>query len=155
MGYCCFDTVKQEMLSPSALFLSMREKYGSEVKNLPLIEYPRVIEENTIVPYDAVWGTDDYAPTADEKEGKEDAGKERPGGGEENGGPDTPGEVIERSMFFSPSGLDTFLSCPAKYNYQRIRRIPEEDYAVPDSSIWLNAADKGSYFHLILQEYID
>ena len=39
MGYCCFDTVKQEELSPSALFLNMREKYASGTEELPLVEY--------------------------------------------------------------------------------------------------------------------
>ena len=59
------------------------------------------------------------------------------------------------SLQFSPSSLDTLLACPAKYNYQKNRRIPEEDYAQPDSSVWLGAADKGTYFHLVLQKYVE
>ena len=59
MGYCCFDTVKQEMLSPSALFLNMLEKHGAGIEDLPLIEYPRVIKDSTFVTDDAVWGADD------------------------------------------------------------------------------------------------
>lgn len=182
MGYCCFDTVKQEELSPSALFLNMREKYASGTEELPLVEYPRVVSEDTIVVCDSVWnpelsglddeedgitaegtvieendkedGAEKYAKDASENHAENAAGNPE-GNIEENGHAGSSQKIREMSLQFSPSSLDTLLACPAKYNYQKNRRIPEEDYAQPDSSVWLGAADKGTYFHLVLQKYVE
>lgn len=163
LGFCCFDTVMQETLSPSSLFLDLREKYGAEIKDLPVVEYPGVIAENTIVDSEAVWERDGEGQAADTQEAGENtgntgnAGRKISASPEGSGNPDapaSPGNVNERCLFFSPSSLDTLLACPAKYNYRKIRRIPEEDYAIPDSGVWLNPGEKGTYFHLILQEYI-
>ena len=166
MGYCCFDTVKQEMLSPSALFLNMLEKHEAGIEDLPMIEYPRVIKDSTFVTDDAVWGADDSDVSDDSAQAAGEADKSREKKESHKVGlrsrvdkmhsenPDSDG-TTELSLFFSPSSLDNFLSCPAKYNYRRIRWIPEEDYSCPDSGVWLSAADKGSYFHLILQYYIE
>ena len=182
MGYCCFDTVKQEELSPSALFLNMREKYASGTEELPLVEYPRVVSEDTIVVCDSVWnpelsglddeedgitaegtvieendkedGAEKYAKDASENHEENAAGNPE-GNIEEDGHAGSSQKIRELSLQFSPSSLDTLLACPAKYNYQKNRRIPEEDYAQPDSSVWLGAADKGTYFHLVLQKYVE
>ena len=182
MGYCCFDTVKQEELSPSALFLNMREKYASGTEELPLVEYPRVVSEDTIVVCDSVWnpelsglddeedgitaegtvieendkedGAEKYAKDASENHAENAAGNPE-GNIEEDGHAGSSQKIRELSLQFSPSSLDTLLACPAKYNYQKNRRIPEEDYAQPDSSVWLGAADKGTYFHLVLQKYVE
>ena len=182
MGYCCFDTVKQEELSPSALFLNMREKYASGTEELPLVEYPRVVSEDTIVVCDSVWnpelsglddeedgitaegtvieendkedGAEKYAKDASENHAENAAGNPE-GNIEEDGHAGSSQKIREMSLQFSPSSLDTLLACPAKYNYQKNRRIPEEDYAQPDSSVWLGAADKGTYFHLVLQKYVE
>lgn len=154
MGYCCFDTVKQEELSPSALFLNMRETYGCGIEKLPLVEYPGVIAEDTLVSYDAVWNPE--RSTQDPEDCMAGDAVEGIFGndeGDSNAGPVQ--EITELSLQFSPSSLDTLLSCPAKYNYQKVRRIPDEDYTRPDSSVWLGPADKGTYFHLVLQKYIE
>ena len=140
MGYCCFDTVKQEELSPSALFLNMREQHGADIEELPLIEYPRVIAEDTVIRCQDVWEQDPAAKEA----GTEDAGN----------GSGVDADVHEMSMTFSPSSIDLMLSCPANYNFQKNRRIPQEDYSRPDIGAWLGADDKGNFFHLVLQNYI-
>ena len=114
-----------------------------------------MISEDTFVDYETVWGSDDSVPASDKEQKSENAGKEVSDPSEVGNKADTSDSVIECSLYFSPSSLDTFLACPAKYNYQKLRRIPEEDYTVPDSGVWLNPADKGTYFHLILQEYIE
>ena len=108
-----------------------------------------VIEEN-----DKEDGAEKYAEDASEKHAENAAGN--PEGNIEEDGHSGPSQKIrELSLQFSPSSLDTLLACPAKYNYQKNRRIPEEDYAQPDSSVWLGAADKGTYFHLVLQKYVE
>ena len=149
MGYCCFDTVKQEELSPSALFLNMREKYGADREELPVAEYPRVLAEDTAIAYGKVWGIEP-AEEAEENEGDAENGKERTSPDASN----TEIPVNEMSLAFSPSSMDLMLSCPANYNFQKNRRLPQEDYAKPDSGVWLGANDKGNFFHLILQDYI-
>ena len=172
MGYCCFDTVRQEELSPSALFLNMREKYGAEIEVLPVMEYPRVIGEDTVVRYQNVWGPDSVVEQSGGAESDSGAEQSKNTASEKadavpDAGPDSGAEpaaevddgfgetdIHEMSLTFSPSSIDLMLSCPAKYNFQKNRRIPQEEYFVPDSGAWLGADDKGNFFHLVMENYI-
>lgn len=132
-GYSYFDTIKQEELSPSSLYLTLLERFGgnSEGKS---VEYQNVLDENTLVPYDSVWGTVTCPENTDEAD--ESA-------------------VNEVTLEFSPSSLDSLLKCQVKYYYRKNRHIPEENYEITADGAWLQADKKGTFFHLMLQKYIE
>ena len=129
-GRCSFDTVRQEALSPSALFLNLREQHGGPEK-LPLTGYPRVLRKDAIVSASALWPAKAAAPEAPQAAGS------------------------EFSAVFSPSALDDFLACPARYYFQRKRYIPQEDYTRRETGVWLPANERGTYFHLLMQKYCE
>lgn len=55
----------------------------------------------------------------------------------------------------SKSQLESLLSCPKQYAYSdyKVLGIPDSDYLEPDESSWMNAAQKGNYFHGIAEKY--
>ena len=135
VGCCSFDTVRQEPLSPSSLYLDLREKYGNGPEDSPAVTYPGILTEDTIVRTEDLWG-DGTAPEGEER---------------------TPEEIpaVTRELTFSPSALDVLLSCPAEYHFKYVRGIHEEEYDVPDENAWLNAKEKGTFFHGIVQKYVE
>ena len=137
VGYCCFDTVKQEPLSPSSLFMDLREAYGDGPEESTVVEYPGVLRESTVVRAGDLW-----------QDGSEAAG-DGPGAEPEEGA------VVRRELAFSPSSLDVLLGCPAEYLFRCVRGIPEEEYDVPDENAWLRANERGTFFHRIAEKYVN
>ncbi len=134
VGYCAFDTVRQEPLSPSSLWLDLREEYGGGAEEVPCAEYPGVLTEDTVVRSGDLWG--DGPDPAEEEQTPEAV------------------PVVRRELTFSPSALNTLLACPAEYYFRYVRGIPGEEYDVPGEHAWLKANERGTFFHRIAERYV-
>ncbi|MBP3199969.1 MAG: PD-(D/E)XK nuclease family protein [Butyrivibrio sp.] len=55
----------------------------------------------------------------------------------------------------SSSTLETLLDCPKKYAYEKLMNVPDNEFTECDYSQWLDAKNKGSFFHGILDKYCD
>ena len=130
IGYCGFDTIKQEICSPSTLYLNLLEKRRYCRKDIQNTEYMNIIEENMQVDGTMLWP---------EKTKKESESLK------------TENKVI-KSM--SASALDTLFVCPLQYHYSRELRIPEEEYQEALVDAWLPPIERGNFVHRILQEYV-
>ena len=131
VGYCGFDTIKQELSSPSALYLNLLESRHYKSDDIKAVGYERIVEEDIQVNEKTVWPD---ANSTGMLQAATDA-------------------VITVTM--SPTALDTVFECPLKYHYKREEKIPEEDYQEMVEDAWLNAADKGNFIHRVLQVYVE
>lgn len=130
IGYCGFDTIKQELCSPSTLYLNLLEERHYRGEDIQNTEYANVIEENIQVDGTTLWPEE----TKNENENPE------------------PENEIAKSM--SASALDTLFACPLQYHYSRELKIPDEEYQEPLVDAWLPPIERGNFVHRILQEYI-
>ena len=55
----------------------------------------------------------------------------------------------------SSSSAEVFVDCPRRYAYERVLRIPDDEYREYDSTGWLNAAERGTFFHALMERYIN
>lgn len=55
----------------------------------------------------------------------------------------------------SSSKMDTFLYCPREYAYENVYKIPDKEFREYDSSEWLKANERGSFFHSLAEEYVN
>lgn len=53
----------------------------------------------------------------------------------------------------SSSTMERFLDCPKLYAYEKLLYIPEEQYLEADYGNWLDAMNRGSFFHNVAEEY--
>ena len=53
----------------------------------------------------------------------------------------------------SPSALTCLMSCPLQYYYQYMARLSDVSYQQLEVYNWLEANEKGTFFHKILEEY--
>ena len=61
-------------------------------------------------------------------------------------------KVIE-SFKLSPSALSTLINCPLQYYYQYMAKLTDVTYQQLEVYNWLEANEKGTFFHKILEEY--
>jgi hypothetical protein len=54
---------------------------------------------------------------------------------------------------FSATSAKTLINCPLGYKYEKVDYIPKEEFYDIKPGEWLNAADKGTLVHAVLEEY--
>lgn len=54
----------------------------------------------------------------------------------------------------SSSSVEVFVDCPRRYAYDRIYHLPSDEYREFDSQHWLNAAERGTFVHAIMERYM-
>ena len=54
----------------------------------------------------------------------------------------------------SSSRMDTFLYCPRRYAYENVYNVPNNNFREYDSDQWLQANERGSFFHSLAEEYM-
>ena len=57
------------------------------------------------------------------------------------------------TLTLSPSALQTLISCPFQYYYEKIVHLPSPDYPSVEVDGWLGANAKGTFFHEVLELY--
>ena len=55
----------------------------------------------------------------------------------------------------SPSALTNLMNCPLQYYYQYMAKLSDVSYQQLEVYNWLEANEKGTFFHKILEEYAD
>lgn len=65
----------------------------------------------------------------------------------------TPRTDVDVDLTTSNSGLEKFVDCPLKYAYERRTGITPNEFQSRDNT-WLNAAQRGSFFHSVAEEYV-
>lgn len=55
----------------------------------------------------------------------------------------------------SSSSSEVFVDCPRRFAYERVLKLPSDDYREFDSTRWLNAAERGTFFHALMERYIN
>lgn len=131
-GFSNFDTTELKECSPSLFYL---EQGGDD--NVKIIEYKTVQDKSA----DIIWNEKEYHSYADEymKDEKDQATKEI--------GTDAP--------CMSASGLQTLLSCPFQYYYQKIRGIRVTETPERKGHQWLSAAERGNLSHATFEKYLE
>lgn len=130
IGYCGFDTIKQELCSPSTLYLNLLEEQHYRRDDIRNTEYDNIIEENIQVDDTTLW------PEEMKKENEKSKAKNE----------------ITKSV--SVSALDTLFTCPLQYHYSRELKIPGEEYQEALVDAWLSPVERGNFVHRVLQEYV-
>ena len=128
LGYSSFDTINLRGTSPAVAYLRLRELAGKTADEEEYMGYPNLLEEELQVSEEALWCDVEY--------------------GEE---PKSTAAIPEAKL--SATALQTLLSCPLKYYYQRVKWLPNEEYQKRSTEQWLSAADKGTLAHEILEQY--
>lgn len=59
------------------------------------------------------------------------------------------------SLRLSASAFNTLLVCPKKYEIKYVDHIKDEPEEKKDSYSWLEANQKGTFFHSVMEQYID
>lgn len=54
----------------------------------------------------------------------------------------------------SNSAIEVLLDCPKKYAFSKILYVPENEFVERDFAKWLNAAEKGTFFHSVAERYV-
>ncbi|MCR4656460.1 MAG: PD-(D/E)XK nuclease family protein [Lachnospiraceae bacterium] len=62
-------------------------------------------------------------------------------------------EGQERNI--SASGLQIMLACPLKYYYRYVCHLKDVSQIVPESHVWLGAAQKGTFCHRVMEGYFN
>lgn len=131
IGYSGYDTIKMEPLSPSAMYLNLLNKNQISKADIKAVDYRNIIEEKIIVKGDeAIEDVDIVDTVTDEK-------------------------VKNITVRLSASSLDCLYSCPLHYHYSYEQKIEAEEYQVPEVGKWLNPAERGSFVHKVLQDYVN
>ncbi len=65
--------------------------------------------------------------------------------------------AIERINYLTSNSIveNYLLDCPKKYAYSKVLHIPEEEKIIKDSGKWLDAKQKGTFFHELAKRYVD
>ena len=130
IGYSGYDTIKMEPLSPSAMYLNLLNMNQISKADIKVVDYKNIIEDKIIVKSD-----------------------EAIDGGEKIDA--VPAEVDKNiTVRLSASSLDCLYSCPLNYHYSYEQKIEAEEYQVPEVGKWLNPAERGSFVHKVLQDYV-
>ena len=58
-------------------------------------------------------------------------------------------------IMFSKSSLDNFKDCILRYHYSKEAHINEEQYASPKEDVWLEANERGTFAHSVLEKYVN
>lgn len=58
-------------------------------------------------------------------------------------------------IMFSKSSLDNFKDCILHYHYSKEAHINEEQYASPKEDVWLEANERGTFAHSVLEKYVN
>ena len=125
IGYSGYNTTTLEPCSPAALYLNLMDAQQIAKGDIVSCEYKDILEDNVIV----------NAGVSNE-EAEEKA---------------TQKEVTIR---LSASTLDNLVNCPLWYHYCYEQKILAEEYQAPVIGKWLNPAEKGSFVHKVLQDYV-
>jgi len=64
-------------------------------------------------------------------------------------------EKEKRPLSLSPSALSSLISCPYKYYYQYLKKINDVSYPKLNEYEWLEANNKGTFFHRIMELYVN
>ena len=64
-------------------------------------------------------------------------------------------EKQKRPLSLSPSALSSLISCPYKYYYQYLKKINDVSYPKLNEYEWLEANNKGTFFHRIMELYVN
>ena len=117
-------------LSPSAMYLNLLNMNQISKADIKVVDYKNIIEDKIIVKSD-----------------------EAIDGGEKIDA--VPAEVDKNiTVRLSASSLDCLYSCPLNYHYSYEQKIEAEEYQVPEVGKWLNPAERGSFVHKVLQDYV-
>lgn len=135
--YSYYDTVKVKETNPSSFIQELLE-----IEDISKSEYSFLPEssERALTPIEDLM----FAPS--ELLGKvEDTGKEATGKAE---------DFMARNIF-SASQIEMMVKCRRMYYYKYILGIPEETEEIPGHIGWLNAADRGTLLHSILERVVN
>jgi len=130
LGYSSFDTINLRSTSPSVAYLRLREMAGKTAGDEEYMGYPNLFEREVLFSEEALWCDVEYEVE-----------------------PKCTSAIPEAKL--SATALQTLLSCPLKYYYQRVKWLPNEEYQKRSTEQWLSAADKGTFAHEILERYCD
>ena len=67
-----------------------------------------------------------------------------------------PSDKIKKSIesnIHSSSSLEAFINCPKRFAYDKVLGIPNNEYVEENYSSWLDAKQRGSFFHFVSEEY--
>lgn len=56
---------------------------------------------------------------------------------------------------YSASSLQTLLSCPLKFYYEKMKRVPQLDFRERRAEQWLQGGAKGDVFHHFMEDYVN
>ena len=150
LGYAFYDTLQLKDLSPSGFYLAMVDETNTDEKSIETVEkYSEILDVNTIVNEENVWEMqkEDTENNTEEIENIEETEQKKT---------ETQGEYEENdaAFSFSPTAMETLLTCPLKYYYRYIRKIKSIEYPKCNTGRWLLSNEKGNLVHYILQEYV-
>ena len=141
-GTSVYNAIKLQEDSPAPIYHELQKQFapGLEDTGVELLDYG---ELGKVVPL-----TKKEDDTTKEKpdEEKKDA---------ENDENSVAARIAEfaKNPSFSPSAFQVLVSCPRKYYYNYILKIPKEEYSQVNTETWLNGAAKGNFFHYTLERY--
>lgn len=144
MGYSFFDTVNLREQSPSLFYLEHMERSGvtePEIKTYAIIDKPVMVKKDAIGKrVEKVLGV----ASEEEKDVDCEAVKGEDGVKEQ--------ETVNL-IPMSASGLQLMLTCPLKYYYNYVEKLPNREYLEKKSYAWLNPITKGNLFHYVMEDY--
>ena len=143
LGYSGFDVVNLREQTPAVIVLRLLEMAGKTMDDVIYSGYEDAIRKSVIMKEADVW----RQPEKKESEVVEENAAEGRALGKDVSW------TVRESQRFSATALQTLLSCPLQFYYQRVKQLPKEDYAKRLPEQWLGAADRGTLAHEILERY--
>lgn len=65
------------------------------------------------------------------------------------------GSENDKERSISASGLQVMLACPLKYYYRYVCHLRDVQQLLPESHVWLGAAQKGTLCHRVMEDYFN
>lgn len=137
MGYCHYDTVNLRELSPAIPYIRLMQEAGCQESEIAYAGYGNIIFDNIVYAEEDVWK--DQAQTDVSVADMETE--------------ETASGFVSPIASWSTTSLQQLLSCPLQFYYQRVLRLPNEDYKLPQADRWLPASEKGTLAHGVMEDY--
>ena len=131
IGYCCYDTINLRSMSPAIPYIRMMQSANVTESQIAYAGYENIIQQNISFAEKDVW--QDITAVTDE--------------------PKDETEIVSPIECWSTTSLQQLLSCPLQFYYQRVLRLPDESYKTPKPDTWLQANEKGTLAHGIMEDY--
>ena len=131
IGYPCFDTINLRSMSPAIPYIRMMQDARITESAIAYAGYENIVANNIIYREASVW----QQKKSEEVQEEETA------------------EIISPIDCWSTTSLQQLLACPLQFYYQRVLRLPDENYKMPQSDRWLPASEKGTLAHAIMEDY--